>query len=223
MIKAVLFDLDETLLVRSEAIRAFIADQYTRHAAALGGVDRDLFAARFLDLEDEGRVPKVAVYPALASEFGLTGQLTTALLADYQTLYPGYAVLSVGVVETLAGLRARGLKTGIITNGNARVQNGKIDATGLRPLLDTVLVSETEGMSKPDPRIFSLALQRLGLTAPEVAFVGDNPVADVDGARHAGLMAVWYHSTTEWPDGLAPPAHTITALTDFYPLIDALA
>ncbi len=223
MIKAVLFDLDETLLVRHAAIRAFIADQYTSHAAALPGIGRKLFETRFLALEDEGRTPKTAVYPALAAELGIAPPIAADLLADYQARYPTYAVLSPGTKETLTALRARGLKTGIITNGSAIVQNGKIDATGLRPLLDIVLVSETEDLRKPDPRIFKLALERLGLAPQEAVFVGDNPAADIDGARNAGLLAIWYHSTTEWPAGLLPPAYAITLLEEVLALSQSAA
>jgi HAD superfamily hydrolase (TIGR01509 family) len=223
VIKAVLFDLDETLLVRKAAIRAFIEDQYQRHAAALAGIALDLYVARFLALEDEGRTPKVAVYPQLAGELELGDQIAADLLADYQAIYPRYAVLSPGASETLVALRKRGLKTGIVTNGSAVVQNGKIDATGLRPLLDIVLVSEAEGLRKPDARIFELALERLNLSADEAIFVGDNPAADVDGARAGGLLAVWYHSTTEWPVDLAPPAYTITSLSEVVALCDEAA
>ena len=223
MLKAVLFDLDETLLVRKAAIVAFIGDQYDRHAAALAGIGRERFVTGFLALEDEGRTPKAEVYPALAAEFGIVAPSAAQLLADYQALYPDYATLSPGARETLDALRARGLKLGIVTNGDATVQNGKIDTTGLRPLLDIVLVSETEGLRKPDQRLFALALRRLGLTAAETMFVGDNPVVDIDGARNAGLHAVWYHSTTDWPDGLAPPAHSITALPELIPLIGHMA
>ncbi|MDB5535706.1 MAG: HAD-superfamily hydrolase, subfamily variant 1 [Devosia sp.] len=223
MIKAVLFDLDETLLVRKAAIRAFIEEQYQRHAADFAGVARDQYVVRFLALEDEGRTPKTEVYPQLAAELGLGALAAADLLADYQTVYPRYAVLSPGATETLLALRAKGLKTGIITNGSAVVQNGKIDATGLRPLLDIVLVSEAEGLRKPDRRIFELALRRLNLAADETIFVGDNPAADVDGARNAGLLPVWYHSTTEWPADLPPPAHTITSLSEVVALCGEVA
>jgi putative hydrolase of the HAD superfamily len=223
VIKAVLFDLDETLLVRKAAIRAFIEDQYKRHAAVLEQIGADRYVTRFLVVEDEGRNPKTLAYPQLADELGLSPAVGADLLADYQAIYPGYAVLSAGATEMLAALRGRGLKTGIITNGNALVQNSKIDKTGLRPLLDTVLVSEAEGLRKPDPAIFALALSRLGVTADEAVFVGDNPSADVDGARKAGLTAIWYHSTTEWPADLAPSVHTVTALAQLMPLIDQLA
>lgn len=219
MIRAVLFDLDETLLTRGTAIRAFIADQYDRHRDALADIDRAAFIARFLTLEDGGRTAKAMVYAALTAELGITRLSADDLLADYQAVYPRYSILNPGARETLIALRERGLATGIITNGNGIVQNGKIDAIGLRPLLDVVLVSEVEGMSKPDPALFALALRRLGVAAADAVFVGDNPTADVDGAHRAGLNAVWFHSSTEWPANLAPPVHTITELSALVPLI----
>ena len=222
MIKAVLFDLDETLLVRRAAIVAFIGDQYDRYAAALANIDRDRFVTRFLALEDEGRTPKVTVYPALVAELDIAAPSAAQLLDDYQTLYPRYATLSTGAKDTLVALRASGLKLGVVTNGNGTVQNGKIDATGLRPLLDIVLVSEVEGLRKPDIAFFNLALQRLGVAAAQTMFVGDNPAVDVEGARNAGLGAVWYPSTTDWPQDLAPPAHTIIALPELIALAGRL-
>lgn len=219
MIRAVLFDLDETLLTRASAIRAFIADQYDRHHEALAAIARDVYIARFLTLEDGGRVAKTSVYPALGTDLAIPPTLSQVLLVDYQAIYPRYATLTDGALETLQALRGQGLKLGVVTNGNAIVQNGKVDATGLRPVFDTVLVSEAEGMSKPDPAFFALALQRLGVTAAEAVFVGDNPRADIEGARKAGLRAVWFHSSTDWPDDLAPPDHTITKMVDLIALL----
>lgn len=223
VIKAVLFDLDETLLTRDAAIRAFIGDQYDRHAGTLAGIERASFIARFLALENGGHTPKTVVYPALAAEFGIAAISPAELLADYQAVYPSFVTLSAGAKEILAGLRQQGIATGIITNGGSVLQNGKIDATGLRPLLDIVLISEDEGVAKPEQAIFARALTRLGIAPEEAMFVGDNPLVDVLGASNAGLFAVWYHSSTEWPDEVAPPAHTITALSEVLALARAAA
>ena len=222
MIKAVLFDLDETLLTRVAAIRAFIGDQYDRHHAALAGIERERFVARFLALEDGGHTPKTTVYPALVAELAIGGLAPEALLADYQAVYPRFVTLSAGARETILALRAHGMATGIITNGSTALQNGKIDATGLRPLLDVVLISEAEGVEKPDPAIFERALARLGVNAGEAVFVGDSPATDVCGALGAGLQAVWFHSTTEWPRDLAPVGQMVTEMSALGPVIDQM-
>lgn len=214
MIKAVLFDLDETLLVRGEAIKAFITAQYNRHARALAGIDPERFRTLFLELEQNGTANKRAVYTALVAELGITDLSGEDLFADYQAVYPQFATLAVGARETLIALRRLGLMTGIISNGGTLVQNAKIDAAGLRSLADTVLVSEAEGLRKPDPAIFERAAERLGVAAADCVFVGDNPEADIAGARAAGMLAVWYKGALAWPAELEAPERTITALSE---------
>ncbi|HEY4200932.1 MAG TPA: HAD family hydrolase [Devosiaceae bacterium] len=214
MIKAVLFDLDETLLVRGEAIKAFISAQYNRHAKALAGIDPEQYRSRFLALELDTISNKGTVYKRLVDELGITGISAEALLADYRAIYPSFATLSMGARETLIALRDRGLKTGIITNGGAVVQNGKLDSTGLASLVDVVLISETEGMEKPDRRLFERAVEQLGVTPAETVFVGDNAEVDIVGARDAGLVAVWYSATTPWPANLPPAERAVAALPD---------
>jgi putative hydrolase of the HAD superfamily len=77
-----------------------------------------------------------------------------------------------------------------------------------------VLVSEAEGLRKPDPLIFRRAAERLGVEAGECLFVGDNPEIDIIGAAAAGMQTAFFVSTTPWPDGLALPGYRITALTE---------
>jgi putative hydrolase of the HAD superfamily len=214
MIKAVLFDLDETLLVRGEAIKAFITAQYSRHARALAGIDPERFRTRFLELEQNGTADKRVVYRTLVDELGITDLSAEDLFADYQAVYPQFATLAVGARETLIALRRQGFATGIISNGGTLVQNAKIDATGLRSLADTVLVSETENLRKPDRRIFERAAENLGVAADQCIFVGDNPEADVAGARDAGMLAVWYKGVMAWPAGLAAAERAITSLSE---------
>jgi putative hydrolase of the HAD superfamily len=214
MIKAVLFDLDETLLVRGEAIKAFISAQYNRHARPLAGIDPERFRTRFLELERNGTVDKRTVYGELVAELGITDLSADDLLADYQAVYPQFATLAAGARETLIALRRHGFLTGIVSNGATFLQNAKIDAAGLRSLIDIVLVSETEALRKPDPAIFTRAAERLGVSASECIFVGDNPEADIAGARAAGMAAIWYRGIMPWPAGLVEPEHSITALAD---------
>ena len=206
VIKAVLFDLDETLIVRAGAIRAFIADQYRRFAAKLAGIDASAYAERFLAMEDNGRIPKDKVYPAFIAAMGITGVSPDMLLEDYRSNYANFAVLNPGARETVAAIRDGGRLTGIITNGNERVQLAKLDATGLADLFDTVVVSEAVGLRKPDPAIFRLAAANLGIATDAALFVGDNPEVDIVGAAGAGMQTAWFRNGLSWPEGLLPRA-----------------
>jgi 2-haloacid dehalogenase len=92
------------------------------------------------------------------------------------------------VIEEL-GRRAR---LCLITNGISLVQRGRLAASGLAPSFTAVLVSEELGCAKPDLRFFAAACRALALPPSDVLCVGDNPVADVAGARAAGIDACWF-------------------------------
>ena len=83
------------------------------------------------------------------------------------------------------------MRLGLITNGSVRMQSRKLECLALRPLFDTILISEAEGVHKPDRRIFDRALERLNTDPARAVFVGDDPDVDVAGARAAGMHAIW--------------------------------
>lgn len=66
-----------------------------------------------------------------------------------------------------------------------------IGELGFEVYFVTISISEREGLRKPAPAIFHQAVERLGSTVERAAVVGDNPVADIAGARNAGLRAIW--------------------------------
>jgi putative hydrolase of the HAD superfamily len=202
MIDAVLFDLDETLISRAGAIRAFVADQYRRFERDLKGIDAPTYAERFLVMEDNGRIPKDQLYPAFVRALGVSDLDPATLLEDYRANYPNYAVLNRGARETITSIKADGRLAGIITNGNERVQLGKLHATGLHDLFDIVVVSEAVRLRKPDRAIFALATADLGIGMENALFVGDNPEVDIVGAADAGMQTAWYRNGEMWPTGL---------------------
>ena len=91
----------------------------------------------------------------------------------------------------LAELNDREVPWGIVTNGETS-QRAKCRAAGLEQLAPFMIVSGEIGYAKPDPRIFRDALEATGLTTPgQVMFIGDNPIADIDGAKCFGMKATW--------------------------------
>ena len=84
----------------------------------------------------------------------------------------------------------------------------------LRDLFDAVVDSTVVGFTKPDPRIFTLALDRLGVAAADALMVGDSPSADVDGASAAGIRAALIDPYDFYPWSRAPRFKDVPALTD---------
>jgi putative hydrolase of the HAD superfamily len=94
-----------------------------------------------------------------------------------------------GAPETVALLKRRGLRIGVVSNAEGRVEQD-LEAAGYRGLLETVVDSHLVGVEKPDPEIFNIALKRMKVEAGSAVYVGDLPSVDIAGARAAGLGAV---------------------------------
>lgn len=193
---AVLFDLDGTLHDRDAGVRALLAAQHGELELDRHGVSLERWSARFVELEERGRVWKDLVYARLVEEFSLPHS-PDFLLGGYVAGFARHVVPQEGLHTTLSALREAGWRTGVVTNGRSAFQRATIAALRIEPSLDVVVVSEERGLCKPDRRIFDLALRELGCAAEDSWFVGDEPVADVEGAKGAGMRAMLFGGSGE--------------------------
>lgn len=90
------------------------------------------------------------------------------------------------VRPALDALKRRGLRLGVLSNWDTRLE-ALLDRLQLSPFFDEVVVSCREGCAKPDPRLFSAAEHRVGVSSERIAYVGDRPELDLE----AGLRAGW--------------------------------
>jgi 2-haloacid dehalogenase len=94
------------------------------------------------------------------------------------------------VKPALEQLRAKGLKTGILSNGNPRMLDAAVESAGIAGLLDAVLSIEDAGIYKPDARVYRLAVDRFGVRPDEICFVSTN-AWDAAAAAHFGFQVAW--------------------------------
>ena len=191
ILKAALFDLDGTLYDRDALVHRLFAEQFDAFKPQLNAIPPDTFISRLVALDDHGYRDKRDVYRIAGAEWGFASDLCGLLENDFWNRYDGHCVLDADVRNTLETLRARAVKTALVTNGGADRQRRKIDALGLSSSFDAILISEVEGVRKPDPEIFGRALARCGVDASAALYVGDHPDVDIGGALGAGLHAVW--------------------------------
>ncbi|MFS0783174.1 HAD family hydrolase [Bacillus sp. 1P06AnD] len=191
MIKAVLFDLDGTLLNRDESVRGFIENQYVRLHQYLGHIPKDRYINRFIELDQRGYVWKDKVYQQLVEEFRITEIEWGYLLEDYISEFKHHCLAFPHLRQMLDELRSMPIRLGIVTNGRGRFQMDNIVALNMEGYFDAILISDWEGIKKPDPRIFRRAIERLDVIADECAFVGDHPENDVKAAQAIGLTGIW--------------------------------
>ena len=201
MKKAVFFDLDGTLLDRNSSIRRFVEVQHDRFSSSLSHIPKATYVVKFVELDCRGHVWKDKVYQTLVEEFSITGMTWQALLKDYEAQFQFNCIPFPGLSAVLEKLKSEGYSLGIVTNGFGEFQSRSIEGLGIRSYLDTVLISETEGVRKPQLEIFQRAMDRLGVIAFNSTFVGDNPDADIAGAKGAGMKTIWKrHPYSSEPD-----------------------
>lgn len=205
-LRAVCFDLDGTLLRDDhvDGIVGRVADELARRfpgidAAALSAANERVWWEYWPEVGDawmRGEVPgdevPTEVWRRSLEEVGVTDpDAAGTAFALHSALEGASFALYPEVPEVLAALRERGIRTAVVTNGPSGLQRSKLAAVGLADGFDAVLVSGEAGVQKPDAAIFALALSALGAEPDEALHVGDNQIADVTGARGAGLTAVW--------------------------------
>lgn len=204
-VRAVLFDLDDTLFAHRSAVEAAILAHLS--ATGLDVPDPDAALVTWRELEEHhyhrylsGEVDYLQQRrdraSAIVAEYGgtvLAGAEADAWWTAYLVEYRSAWRLHEDALPCLDALAARipGVRFGIITNGELDFQTPKLDALRLSERVDAVVASGEVGVAKPDPRIFALACDALDVAPGEAAYVGDRLRTDAIGAARAGLTGVW--------------------------------
>ena len=184
-----IFDLDNTLLDRQAVFRRVAESFYEVRLCGSTRVSRDDAVEKMVECDGDGYASKAEVFRRFLDEWPDTGLRLDSLTEWYRAEAERQVHPDLRVNEYLVYLNEQQEPWGIVTNGS-RSQRRKCRAADLDELAPFIIVSEEAGYAKPDPRIFQDALEAVGLTRPEqVMFVGDNPVADIDGAKRFGMKA----------------------------------
>ena len=193
-----LLDLDNTLLPRDAAFRAWAQD----FLAELGLPPADLDWLTTID--GGGYVPRSTVLSAARRRYGLDHSVEF-LLAHYRRGINSYISCPTRHIDALRAARVAGWTLGIVSNGGTRPQLEKIRRTGLVPLVDGWVISEEADCIKPDPLIFEIAARRCGVAptgdwTANTWMIGDHAPADIAGAELTGLRSVWLHHGRPWSE-----------------------
>jgi putative hydrolase of the HAD superfamily len=192
MIRAVLFDLDDTLYPQA----AFLDAAWTAVAAAAAphGIDPAALHAALTDVASEGSDRGRIIDRALARIHASTVPVEP-LVAAFRACAPARLPPFLGVRQALSALRRRAL-IGLVTDGEVHGQRAKLHALRLEEAFDVVVYSDElgRGCRKPHPAPFRHALAGLGVPAATAVMIGDRPDKDVAGAAATGLRAIRVHT-----------------------------
>ena len=204
MIEAVLFDLDDTLFDHRHCASTALATLYEAHPEfktyPFGEFER-LHASFLEQLHQRVIAGELPLEEARRERFrrlfeaaGVRGDEETVAraAAAYRDGYRRIRRPIAGAADLLARVKERA-RVAVVSNNLLEEQEDKLRHCGLDRDVDVLVVSEEAGVSKPDRRIFEIALERLGCTAADVVMVGDSWAADVIGALDAGIRAIWFN------------------------------
>ena len=230
--KAILFDLDNTLIVKSPTIpekwRAALCD--AGHCVSSDDTLRafaecEMWVGRQIQLENETGVRMSdkdflnGVMGCCTDTLGLEKKAGELLAPIWAGRYAKEYRLMPGAKETLERLKARGLRLGIVSNNNAAIRS-TLEGLGIIRLFDAIVISEEVGLYKPDPRILLYACAELE-TAPEDAlYVGDHPF-DVVCANEAGVPSAWIPVSRymRLPHNTRPPQYRLSSLDEIIGIV----
>lgn len=187
-IKAVIFDLDNTLINRDLMFKKYCADLADRYLPE--NVNRSEVIEEAVKLDGGGYGDRAALYSALCDKWGLRAHRET-LEAHWGDGMDKYIELFDDTVQVLNKLK-KNYKLGILTNGKTYVQNNKIRAAGFGELFDSICISEEIGAAKPLKSAFEIVCGSLDVAPSQAVYVGDYYLNDIEGARNAGLQSIWY-------------------------------
>ena len=220
-LRAVLFDLDDTLFsttefarrARRNAVRAMIAAglqaREEQVIAELEEVIRE-FGSNYDHHYDKllMRLPRASIQGVNQAIL-----VTSGMVAYHDTKFEDLQPFD-DVIPFLDALKEAGLTVGIITHGWTTKQAEKLIRLGLVPHLDkgAVFITDQLGISKPNPKLYTTALRELRLEASEAMYVGDNLANDVAPPKTLGMPTAWAARSARpgQPEDTIVPDHKIS-------------
>lgn len=145
------------------------------------------------------------------------------VLDGYARAVAGWCTVFPDTRDTLATLRERGYRLGLLSNTwwAAEWHNSDLAAHGLAGLLDELVYTSDLPRSKPDPSVFRETLSRLGVAPDACVMIGDRQVDDVSGAQAVGMRAIWRRNDSGFPASDVAPDATVDALAELPDLLRA--
>lgn len=188
--KAILFDLDDTLHDKSSTLQCMAKRQFSEFSLADMGVDVQYWTKSYLQHHNE-LIPKTEVFELLKNEFELSRAIYLQLLKDYDMECGRRAQPFPGLHQLLTACKERSVLLGCVTNGRDEHQRSKLEGLKISLFFDSIVTSGELGVKKPDPLIFNTCLAELGVGAKDSVMIGDNYNADMVPAMNLGMRIIW--------------------------------
>ncbi|HEX5597941.1 MAG TPA: HAD family hydrolase [Micromonosporaceae bacterium] len=200
-----LLDLDNTVLDRAGPFRAWASQFLADIEAPPDDVDW------LVSMDADGLTDRWDLADAIRHRYDLRVPVID-LVEELNSGPVGHTRLDPLTACALRIAHDAGWVPVVVTNGPVRQQDAKIRHTGLDRYLADWVISEEAGVGKPNPRIFTLAAERVRMRLNGAWIIGHSPEADIGGAAAIGLPSVWLHRGRTWMEPRFAPTRTASGL-----------
>jgi len=225
-IRAISFDLDDTLWHCAPAIRSAeraLYEWHTRRTPRLARAHtpetlmqfRAHFRSNHPELQGCVTAMRLAGLRSILLQFGYPEALADE---GFSVFYRARSEVQIydGALEMLDTL-SRHYQLAAITNGNA-----DLDYIGIARYFDEIYAADLHMPPKPDPHMFDQCLAAFELPRNQLLHIGDNPIADISGGHNAGVQTLWFNQFHEpWPEHLRRAHYEVQDLAGIVSLLSA--
>ncbi|UTH76221.1 HAD family hydrolase [Chromobacterium sp. IIBBL 290-4] len=228
--QAVFFDLDNTLVHRNASIDLYARRFWRDFGHVMAGGGADDAAAVIKRFDNGGYLPAGSPFASIkqAVSHGLQTELAWRRAPEHETLLAHWerynAVCTAampGAAQAVAWLLSVGARIGVVSNGSHRTRLEKVAQLPFAAAIELTISSESAEVKKPDPAIFLMAADAMGVRPQDCWYVGDHPLNDAQGAMRAGMHPVWLQGFHPWPEDMPAACCAIPALEALAGLADA--
>ena len=203
-LKAVLFDIDDTLFDRKTAVRNALLLMMEQLPDLFVGIQEERIFDTFKNADEIARIDfesgksgeavRDSRSKAFLRSLGLPKRFSKRITEQYIGAFPGVSAEVNGARAVIEGLVAEEYGLGIISNAFPDVQYNKLKGIGILEYFHVIVLAEECGIRKPDERIFHKAADSLRCLPHECLYVGNSFETDIVGAKNAGMKSCWFNA-----------------------------
>ncbi len=225
-IRAVIFDIDDTLYDRKKA-QAIVFEQFKHqytelfdsidiHMLTTAYYEADRLSGEYFYASGKGERHRQNRFGLFLDMLELDNEYVGEMAKFYIEQYSKVNTPMAGAVEVVKALRDK-YKLGVITNGLSETQRNKLDAIGLTSLFDSIVISDESEYKKPEPNIFWESAGKLACKSEQCIYIGNSYNGDIIGAAGAGMKSCWYNPSKNRPMHMpVMPDHEISKLAELH-------
>ena len=190
-IKAIVFDLEGTLLDRVKSREKFIEEQFERFHDYFVHVQLADFKNKFIELDDDEDNDKPELYKQIIKQFHIDRLTWKDLFHDFEMHFTVMSFLIMIRYIPWKSYRAMIIRLALSLT-EIKIKQFRLHSLGIMHVINYLTTSETVGYRKPHPKIFEDMIEQLDVEPSEIMYVGDDALNDVAPARAMGMVSVWY-------------------------------